>query len=63
MAVLTVIIEFPVNGWVNIVAAIFLILFNLAGIKGYKAYDIFLLIVSMIFNIITIWFAVNQLLP
>ena len=62
MVVLTIILDFPVNSWVNIIAAGFFILFNLAGIKGYKAYDIFLLIVSMIFNVITIWYAVIQLL-
>ena len=63
MVVLTIIFDFPVNSWVNIIAAGFFILFNLAGIKGYKAYDVFLLIVSMIFNVITIWYAVTQLLP
>jgi hypothetical protein len=62
MVPLSVILDFPVNSWVNIIAAGFFILFNLAGIKGYKAYDIFLLIVSMIFNAITISYAVIQLL-
>jgi hypothetical protein len=63
MVVLSVILDFPVNSWVNIITAGFFILFNLAGIKGYKAYDVFLLIISMLFNALTIWFAVTQLLP
>ena len=63
MVVLSVILDFPVNGWVNIVAAGFFILLNLAGIKGYKAPDVFLLIVSMVINILTIWFAVTQIFP
>jgi hypothetical protein len=63
MVVLSIILDFPINGWINIIVAGFFILFNLAGIKGYKAYDVFLLIVSMLFNILTIWYAVTQLLP
>jgi len=62
MVVLSIILDFPVNSWVNIIVAIFFIVFNLAGIKGYKAYDIFLLIVSMVFNVLTIWYALSQLL-
>jgi len=62
MVVLSVILNFPANSWVNIVVAIFFILLNLAGIKGYKAPDIFLLVVSMGFNVLTIWYAITQLL-
>jgi hypothetical protein len=63
MVVLSVILDFPVNSWVNIVAAGFFILLNLAGIKGYKAPDVFLLAISMAFNVLIIWYAVSQLLP
>ncbi|MHA2287934.1 MAG: DUF6326 family protein [Promethearchaeota archaeon] len=62
MVVLSIILDFPVNSWVNIIVAIFWIAFNLLGIKGYKAPDVFLLVVSMVFNVLTIWFAVSQLL-
>ena len=62
MIVLSLILEHPVNSVVNIIVAIFWIVFNLAGIKGYKAYDKFLLIVSMGFNILTVWFAWTQFL-
>jgi hypothetical protein len=61
MVFLSLILDSPINGWVNIIVAIFFIIFNLAGIKGYKAYDIFLLIVSFVFNVLTIIFAVTQL--
>ncbi len=61
MVVLTVLLDFPVNSWVNIVAAGFFILLNLAGIKGYKAPDVFLLTVSMVFNILTILYAWTML--
>jgi len=63
MIVLTLILDFPVNNWVNIVIAIFWIVFNLAGIKGYKAPDKFLLIVSLVFNIIIVWYAGVQFFP
>ena len=62
MIILSLILDHPVNSWVNIIVAIFWIVFNLAGIKGYKAYDKFLLIVSMGFNILTVWFAWTQFL-
>jgi len=59
MVVLTMILEKPVNKWVNVIVAIFFFLFNLAGITGYKPYDIFLLIISMGFNLIVVWTAWN----
>lgn len=62
MVFLSLIMEFPINGWVNVILASFFIIFNLAGIKGYKAYDIFLLIVSFVFNGLTISYALTQLL-
>ena len=62
MVILSLILDHPVNSVVNIVVAIFWIVFNLAGIKGYKAYDKFLLIVSMVFNVLIIWYASTQFL-
>jgi len=62
MVVLTLILEFPVNSYVNIIVAIVFFVFNLIGIKGYKSYDIFLLVVSFGFNALTIWYAWAQLL-
>jgi len=62
MVILSLILDHPVNSVVNIVVAIFWIVFNLAGIKGYKAYDKFLLIVSMGFNVLIIWYASTQFL-
>jgi len=59
MVVLTIILENPINKWVNIVVAVIFFLFNLAGIKGYKAYDVFLLIISFGFNFLVILFAWN----
>ncbi len=50
----------PVNRWVNIVAAAFFLLFNLVGLPGYpSAYDKFLIVVGLGFNVLTIWTAWN----
>jgi len=57
MVFLSLILDNPLNSWVNIIVAIFFIIFNLIGIKGYKSYDIFLIIVSFAFNMLTIWYA------
>ncbi|MFW9971634.1 MAG: DUF6326 family protein [Candidatus Odinarchaeota archaeon] len=62
MVVLSVILNFPVNSWVNIIVAIIFFVFNLIGIKGYKAYDVFLLVVSFVFNALTVYYAVTRLL-
>jgi hypothetical protein len=48
----------PVNRWANIIVAVFFFLFNLVGIPTYpSAYDKFLLAVSLVFNVMTIWLA------
>ena len=58
MVVLTLTLPFPAIRWVNIIVAIFWIIFNLIGLPGYPGYyDKFLLLVSMVFNVITIWYA------
>ena len=57
MLVLNLILKYPAIRWVNIVVAIFWIIFNLSSLSGYPVYNKFLLIVSIVFNIITIWYA------
>ncbi|MFX1393346.1 MAG: DUF6326 family protein [Promethearchaeota archaeon] len=59
MIVVNLTLDNPLNKWINIIVVIFFLLFNLIGIKGYKAYDKFLLIVSFGFNILIIWYAWN----
>ncbi len=57
MVVLTVILENPINKWLNIIVAIIFFVFNLVGLKGYKAYDKFLLIISFVFNFLVVLYA------
>lgn len=57
MLVLTLVLSYPAIRWVNIVAAAFWIIFNLASLKGYTLKEQVLLIMSMGFNALTIWYA------
>jgi hypothetical protein len=58
MVVLTLFLPYNVSRWANIIVAAFWLLFNLVGLPGYEGrYDQFLLVVSMVFNGVTIWYA------
>ena len=58
MVVLTLTLKYPAIRWVSIVAAIILFGFNLVGLPTYPAaYDKFLIIVSFVFNALTVWYA------
>lgn len=62
MVFLTLVLPNPVNGWINIIFAIVLFIFNLAGVRSYPSlYDRFLIIVGLIFNVIIVWYAWNWL--
>ena len=48
----------PVNRWANLIVALFFFIFNLIGLPTYpSAYDRFLIIVGLIFNLLTVWYA------
>lgn len=58
MISLTLILPYPMNGWLNILSSVFLFLFNLAGIRGYPSYfDKFLIAVGLVFNVVIVWYA------
>jgi hypothetical protein len=58
MVVLSIILPYPLNRWINILMAIVLFGVNLVGIPGYPgAYDKFLIIVSLGFNVLVFWYA------
>ena len=57
MVVLTLTLKYPAIRWVNIVVAIFLVVFNIFGLPYKGAYDNFLIIVSFVFNALTVWYA------
>jgi len=60
MVVLSLVLPHNINRWANIILAAGWFLLNLVGLPSYKGrYDQFLLAVSMVFNVITIWLAWN----
>jgi hypothetical protein len=60
MILVTLLLDYSVVRWTNIIAAGFFFLFNLVGLPTYPSlYDKFLLVVSMVFNGVTIWLAWN----
>jgi hypothetical protein len=59
MIVLTLIVDYPAIRWLNIIVAVVVVVFNLFGLPYKGAYDNFLIIVSLGFNALTIWYAWN----
>jgi hypothetical protein len=59
MIVLTLSLDGQVVRWLNIVAALFLVVFNLVGLPYRGAYDNYLIVVSLVFNAVIVWDAWN----
>jgi hypothetical protein len=57
MLVLTLTLPYPAIRWVNIVVTVIVVIFNLVGLPYNGAYDNFLIVVSFVFNALTIWYA------
>jgi hypothetical protein len=58
MVVLTPTLQYPAIRWVSIIAAVILFVFNLVGLPTYpSAYDKFLIVVGLVFNALTVWYA------
>ena len=58
MVFLSLTLKQPVNRWANIVVAAFFFIFNLIGLPTYpSAYDKFLIVVGLAFNVLTVWYA------
>ena len=58
MVYLTLVVNYSVIRWVNIIVAVIFFGINLVGLPTYpSAYDKFLIIVGLGFNILTVWYA------
>jgi hypothetical protein len=58
MVFLSLTLPYPVNRWANIILAILLFAINLVGLPTYPSlYDKFLIIVGLVFNGLTVWYA------
>jgi len=58
MVFLSLTLKQPVNRWANIVLAIVFFLVNVVGLPTYPSwYDRFLIVVGLVFNVLTAWYA------
>ena len=58
MVLLSLTLNQPVNRWANIIVAILFFVINLVGLPTYpSAYDKFLIVVGLAFNVLTVWYA------
>ncbi|MCJ7701721.1 MAG: DUF6326 family protein [Anaerolineales bacterium] len=58
MVFLSLTLPYKANRWANIIFAIFFFGFNLIGLPTYpSAYDQFLILVGLGFNVLTVWYA------
>lgn len=57
MLVLTLTLPHPAIRWITIVAVLLVVIFNLFGLPYKGAYDNFLIVVSILFNLLTLWYA------
>ncbi|MBM3122338.1 MAG: hypothetical protein FJZ97_09160 [Chloroflexi bacterium] len=57
LVVLTLTLPYPAVRTVNLIAALLLIVFNAIGLPYKGAYDNFLIGVSFLFNLLTVWYA------
>ncbi len=57
MSVLSLTLAYPAIRWISLAAAVFLVLFNLAGLPYPGTYDNFLIFFGFIFNAMIVWYA------
>ncbi|MEZ5186199.1 MAG: hypothetical protein R2720_10675 [Candidatus Nanopelagicales bacterium] len=57
MVVLSLTLPYPSVRWVGIVAAVFLVIFNLVGLPYPSVYDNFLIVVGFVFNALIVWYS------
>lgn len=58
MVFLSFTLPHPVNRWANIIASIIFFIVNLIGLPTYpSAYDKFLIVVGLVFNVLIVWYA------
>ena len=58
MVFLSLTLPYKADRWANIVVAIFFFVFNAIGLPTYpSAYDKFLIVVGLVFNVLTVWYA------
>jgi hypothetical protein len=60
MVVMSLLLDQPINRWVNLIAATGLFAFNVIGLPTYPGvYDKFLIVVGLVFNAMTFYYALR----
>ena len=60
MIVLSLTLPYNANRWANIIVALLFFVYTLIGVRSYpSAFDRFLLVVSLVANVLTVWYAWN----
>jgi hypothetical protein len=60
MVFFSLVVDYPVIRWMHIIVAIFFFGFNLLALPTYPSlYDKFLIVVGLVFNLVTVWYAWN----
>jgi hypothetical protein len=60
MLILSLILPYPLNRWINMIVAVILFAFNLFGLPTYPgAYDKYLIIVGLALNVLTFGYALQ----
>jgi len=58
MIFLSLNVDYPIIRWITIIVSLFFFAFNLFGLPTYpSAYDKFLIVVGLVFNLIIVWYA------
>ena len=58
MVFLTLVLPYKVDRWANIIVPVVFFLFNVVGLPTYPSvYDKFLIAVSLLVNVLTVWYA------
>ena len=57
MIIFNLTLPYPAIRWVNIIASVLWVIFNLVGLPYKGAYDNFLIVVSIVFNGLIVWYA------
>ena len=63
MVVLSLTLPHPAIRWVSIIVAVALVVFNLVGLPYPGAYDNFLIVVSLVFCALIVWYAWTWKVP
>jgi hypothetical protein len=60
MIFVALVLPAPVSRWASIIVSVGFFLFNLMALPTYpSAYDKFLIVVGLVFNLVTVWYAWN----